>query len=216
MGDVHPVSLVTAVSVSHLPRRTLSPLNSESSDRGVGHPEQSLPDVGRADARSAQIGSCPLIAHSFQVSEYSGEPFTPSFARNLLAKDCWRLALADEVGEDRPQVPLVGGAKSFASGAEGLAGAASGPDGAINRPARERERVGPAPDAGEKMALNVSCEFIGLHLHDAALVHVPGWNVPLTDKLAQPSRRLGIILVVVNPSRRCRDRRQRRRRITYG
>jgi len=56
---------------------------------GVGHadPVEPLPDVRRADARCAQIGSRPGIAHSFQVSEHSGEPFTPSAARNLFAKD---------------------------------------------------------------------------------------------------------------------------------
>lgn len=42
---------------------------------GVGHPEQPLPDVRRADARSAQIGSPDGIAHRFQINSYSGEPF---------------------------------------------------------------------------------------------------------------------------------------------
>src|SRR5690606_30346224 len=46
---------------------------------GVGHPEKPLPDVRRADARSAQIGGPDGISHCFQVSSYSGEPFTSSF-----------------------------------------------------------------------------------------------------------------------------------------
>jgi len=54
---------------------------------GVGYPEQPLPDVRRADARSAQIGGPNPIAHRFQVSTYSGEPFTSSRARNLLSSD---------------------------------------------------------------------------------------------------------------------------------
>jgi len=41
---------------------------------GVAHPVKPLPDVGRADARSWQIGSRDDIATSFQVSEYSIEP----------------------------------------------------------------------------------------------------------------------------------------------
>jgi hypothetical protein len=41
---------------------------------GVGHPVQALPDVRRADARSAQIGGPDGISQCFQVSTYSGEP----------------------------------------------------------------------------------------------------------------------------------------------
>lgn len=41
---------------------------------GVGHPPQSLPDVRRPDARSAQIGGPDAISQCFQVSAYSGEP----------------------------------------------------------------------------------------------------------------------------------------------
>jgi hypothetical protein len=63
----------------------------------VGHPPQPLPDVGRADARSAQIGGRDGIAHSFQVSANSGEPLDAGrAARNLFAKDDWRRALLDE------------------------------------------------------------------------------------------------------------------------
>jgi hypothetical protein len=50
-------------------------------------PIEPLPDVRRPDARCAQIGSRRGISHAFQVSEHSGEPFTPSAACNLLAKD---------------------------------------------------------------------------------------------------------------------------------
>jgi hypothetical protein len=44
----------------------------------VGQPNSSppdpLPDVRRADARSAQIGGPDIISHRFQVSSYTGEP----------------------------------------------------------------------------------------------------------------------------------------------
>ncbi|HWL54291.1 MAG TPA: hypothetical protein VNQ90_17760 [Chthoniobacteraceae bacterium] len=63
---------------------------------GVGHPPKPLPDMRRADARSAQIGSRNGISHVFQVSEYSREPLTSKLACNLLAKDRCRAALADE------------------------------------------------------------------------------------------------------------------------
>jgi hypothetical protein len=89
----------------------------------VGHPPQSLPDVRRPDARSAQIGGPDAIPQCFQVSAYSGEPVAAILARNLLSKDDWRAALADEALELGPQVPLVGGAFALAGGAEGLAGA---------------------------------------------------------------------------------------------
>jgi len=43
--------------------------------------------MGRARARSAQIGGPDCISQRFQVNSYSGEPFTSSTASNLLAKN---------------------------------------------------------------------------------------------------------------------------------
>jgi hypothetical protein len=67
---------------------------------GVGQPDRSeveaLSDVRRTDARSAQIGGPDRIAQCFQVNAYSVEPRPASLARNLLSKDDWREALADE------------------------------------------------------------------------------------------------------------------------
>jgi hypothetical protein len=109
----------------------------------------------RADARSAQIGSRPGISHAFQVSEHSGEPFSPSAACNLLAKDDCRSALRNEAEEGGPEMPLVGCSLSFAGDAEGLAGAASGPDGLVVRPSCELKRPAPASDSCEKVTLRV-------------------------------------------------------------
>jgi hypothetical protein len=53
----------------------------------VGHPVDSLTDVRRTDARSAQIGRPNGVTRSFQVREYSVEPSEPSLARNLFAKE---------------------------------------------------------------------------------------------------------------------------------
>jgi hypothetical protein len=65
-------------------------------------PEQPLPPVRRADARSAQIG-CPAgISQLFQVKANSGEPFTSILARNLLSKHRCRAALGDEVVKSGP------------------------------------------------------------------------------------------------------------------
>jgi hypothetical protein len=75
---------------------------------GVGDPEKPLPDVRRADARSRQIGAPDGISQVLQVNAYSGEPFTPIFARNLLSKDDWRPALGDECVKSGPEVSFVG------------------------------------------------------------------------------------------------------------
>ncbi len=71
---------------------------------GVGHPHKPEPlsDVGRPDARSAQISRPDGVARSFQVSRYKVEPAEAVLARNLLAKDDWRVALVDEMKPVRP------------------------------------------------------------------------------------------------------------------
>jgi hypothetical protein len=78
--------------------------------------------VRRAFARSAQIGTRDGIAQVFQVSKYSGEPFTSVRACNLLSKDRCRTALADEPAKLWPQVSGVFGAFSFPGAREWLAG----------------------------------------------------------------------------------------------
>jgi hypothetical protein len=94
------------------------PLTPFSSCRpiAVGHPVEPLPDVRRADARTAKIRGPHSIAQCFQVKAYSGEPFTTKLARNLLAKDCWRATLLDEPQELGPEVAAVGGAFTLAGG----------------------------------------------------------------------------------------------------
>jgi hypothetical protein len=82
-----------------------------------------LSDVRRPDARSAQIRSPDSKSQCFQVSLYSGEPFTSSRACNLLSKDNWRAALRNEALKLWPEVAGVVGSFSFTGNAEGLAGA---------------------------------------------------------------------------------------------
>jgi hypothetical protein len=74
----------------------------------------------RADARSAEIDRPAGVARCFQVSVYKVEPTEAVFRRNLFTKDDWRLALADEVMERWPQVPLIIKPCSFACRAERL------------------------------------------------------------------------------------------------
>jgi hypothetical protein len=121
---------------------------------GVGHPEQPLSDVRRADARSAQIGGPDGISDCFQVSTYSGEPFTSILARNLFSKDRCRAALGDEAVKSGPEVASIGMATSLSSARKRLTGTAAGPNFSVVWPAGKTERVGPSADAGEEVALS--------------------------------------------------------------
>jgi hypothetical protein len=80
-----------------------------------------LPDVRRAEARRAGIDRPAGVRRIFQVSLYKVEPSEAVLCRNLLAKHNPRSALADEVVESGPQVPLVSKPISFACRAERLA-----------------------------------------------------------------------------------------------
>ena len=120
---------------------------------GVGHEEESLPDVRRPDARSAQIRSPNGVTRSFQVSVYSVEPTEAVSARNLLSKDDWRAALFDEPEPLGPEMALVSHAFPFSSSAEGLAGTRAGPNGNVIWPAGEPERIGPDANSGKGVEL---------------------------------------------------------------
>lgn len=106
---------------------------------GVTQPEvadepESLADVRRTDARSAEIDRPDGVTRCFHISVYKVEPSKSVLARNLFAKDDWRLALPNEVVESRPEVPLVSKPACFACRAERLARAGSCPNGLIVGP----------------------------------------------------------------------------------
>jgi hypothetical protein len=164
---------------------------------GVGHEVQSLPDVRRPEARSAGIERPDGVALCFQVSVNSVEPSKSVLARNLLAKESARAALADEAGDLGPQVALVLDASALPGRAEGLAGAACGPDWLGIRPSGEAQGVAPDPDAGEEVALGESGKVAWLDIYDAPLVNLPVSNEPDGNEIAQPLRRERINLVVV-------------------
>ena len=117
-----------------------------------------------ADARSAQIDSPNGVARCFQVSVYSVEPAEAVLARNLLSKNNWRAALCDEPMELRPEMALVFDALALTCGAEGLAGAASGPDVPVVGPSGEAEGVAPDADTGEEVALGVAAQVCRSHV----------------------------------------------------
>jgi hypothetical protein len=128
---------------------------------GVGHEPEPLPDVERADARSAQIRRPDGVVLAFQVSRNTVEPSKSIRARNLFAKDDCRAALANEPEPRRPKMARIGGAIAFPGGREWLTGATPAPDSAVVRPSGKSEGVTPAADAGEEMTLDESSEIVG-------------------------------------------------------
>ena len=167
---------------------------------GVGHPdgteEQPLSDVRSPDARSAQIRSPDGVALSFQVSANNVEPREASPARNLLSKDDWRAALADEAEPLGPEVALVGEAEAGTGAGERLAWAASGPDGAVVGPPGEAKGVGPGAEAGEGVKLGSAHNVICAELTDGTNIDTPAGDVPGVGEVAEPRRGVGLDLVV--------------------
>jgi hypothetical protein len=165
-------------------------LSFQSRAEAVTHPlcdeEQSLSDVRGADARSAQIDRPDGVARTFQVSVYSVEPSKAVLARNLLSKDDWRAALADEIEPGRPEVALVIEPSTLPGGAERLAGATSGPDGPVVGPAGESEGVTPHSDAGESMELRRGGDLFWLEVCDGAGIDASGGDVPSSSEVLQP------------------------------
>ena len=94
------------------------------------------------------------------------KPTGPNSARNLVSKDDWRAALADETGELGPQVALVVGPLPLPRRRERLAGAAPGPDGLVVGPPCEAEGEAPAANAGEEMGLCVSSQISRSNIDD--------------------------------------------------
>lgn len=107
----------------------------QSRANGVGREVQSLSDMRGLDARSAQIGRPDGVVRTFQISRNNIQPGEAILACNLLAKDDWRATLADEAGEDGPEMALVFRAALLPRCAERLAGTTAGPN---------RSAVGPS------------------------------------------------------------------------
>ena len=123
-----------------------------------------MPDVERADARSAEINRPDGVTRSFQVSVNTVDPAETICARNLFTKDDVRAALAEQVEPRRPKVAAIVGASALPRARERLTGTAPRPDGAIIGPAGEAQGVGPATDAGEEMALLEAAEIGGSNI----------------------------------------------------
>lgn len=163
---------------------------------GVGHPEQALPDMRGARARSAQIGGPDFITHSFQVSAYSGEPFTSSAACNLFANDRCRPALGDELSEIGPQMALIGFAFSGSGAGPRLAGQAGSPNWNSLWTAGELERKRPASDAAEEMVLGESIKLGAFDFLDVGITNFSFRDQGFQLKFLQPRANLRIIVIV--------------------
>jgi hypothetical protein len=166
---------------------------------GVGHPVEPLPDMGRAEARSAGICRPEGVARRFQVSRYKVEPSEAVFRCNLLAKDEFRTALFDEPMERGPKVPLISKPAAFACRAERLAGTGAGPDRSIVGPSGLSQGEAPDADASEEVALNKSGKVGRSDIFDAPFVDLAMRNEAIGDQFAQPRRRERVVLVVVGP-----------------
>ena len=150
--------------------------------QGLGHEPQSLSPMGRADAVCAQYARPNRVVSRFQVQRHSIEPSEPSRAANLLAKDCDRMALADEIVPCGPEVALVSVALPFARSREWLAGARACPNRSVS-PAGELEGVGPAPDPGEEVALREVLDIARHYLLYRAAVHFAPWDQPFAHQI---------------------------------
>jgi hypothetical protein len=190
-SSVFPVADIFSIDTERPPEGVL----------GVGHPlrapPQPLSKVRRFDACSRESGRPEGVACAFQVSRHKIEPPSPSRARNLFAKDDWRLALLDEPVEGGPKVPLVSKPALAACRAERLAGARSGPDLSTVGPPCEAQGIGPPPDAGEEVTLRIAPEVSGEDIFDASFIHISWGNQPLLDQFPEPRGSFGIDLVVV-------------------
>jgi hypothetical protein len=135
---------------------------------GVGHPDkvESVPDVRRANACRCKYRRRNGVCRTFQISGYKVPPAVSNRRINLLSKDDWRPALADEAVKFRPEVARVFKARSFACAGERRTGATSGPDFPVVRPSGKPESVRPSADSGKEMALRKPIKVLRMHVFD--------------------------------------------------
>lgn len=57
--------------------------------------------------------------------------------------------------------------------------------------------MAPHADAGEEMALREPTQVVGLDIEDAPFIYFAGRDMPGRYQVAQPLRRVGVVLVVV-------------------
>jgi hypothetical protein len=104
--------------------------------------------------------------------------------RNLLTKDDWRAALAEEAKPRRPKVARIVSPNLGACAREGLAGAGARPNRSGVVPSGKSEGVTPAADAGEEVALKEAIDVGGLNIGNTPFIDFAIGNQPFLDQFA--------------------------------
>jgi hypothetical protein len=163
---------------------------------GVGQPL-----VIGAEGVSAKNRRRAGVRIAFKVQCGSVPPSPVNRVRNLFAKDCWRLSLADEPEEIRPEMPFIAltfrAAMSNATDWERLTGARACPNRSWLWPSCEAQGVGPAANTCEEMALDESAEIVGLNIYDAPFIDLARGDESRLDKFPQPGCGFRIVFIVV-------------------
>jgi len=165
---------------------------------GVGHPEESVSDVRRTDARRRKRDGPEGVTHGFHVSVYKVDPRLDSLARNLFSKDDWRFALLDEPGKSWPKVPWVLKPSSSACRAERLARTGTGPNRSIICPAGTPKGERPNSDPGKEVALREAAQVAWVDIFDTPFIHDARRDMAGLDEVSQPLRGVRVELVVVS------------------
>jgi hypothetical protein len=117
---------------------------------------------------------------------------------NLLPKNCWGAADADEVEEGEEKLaPWVGEAEPLPGAGKARAGQGGSPAGEVGK-SGEAEGIGPAADARKEVALRVVPQVIGLDGTDVPPVDSPPRYVPISSKLPEPLAGETVEFVVVD------------------
>jgi hypothetical protein len=164
---------------------------------GVGHEEQALSLVRRADAVCSEYGVPAGVALAFQVCVNKIEPAMANRCRNLLSKHNRRAALADEMEPRWPEMPLIVKPSAFTCRAERLARATASPHGSIVRPSGKTKGVAPDSDPCEEVALRIASKIAGSDILDAPFVNIARRDMSSSDEIAQPLRAIPIYFVVI-------------------
>jgi len=158
--------------------------------------KQALTKMRRTDPRSAQIRRPAGVTQCLQVSRYAVEPRPSIRTRNLLAKDDWRAALADELVPCRPEGALVCDPAPPSRDAEGLAGTGSSPNGKLSWPAGEPKRVVPETDPGKSVEATRPSKARRIDLADIRFGDASSADVPGCDEPPQPCAGVRVDIVV--------------------
>ena len=171
---VFPAASILSVETERPPLGTHGVGHDTMRAGSVGDEVETLANVGRANARSAEIRRPDGVTLSFQVSRNSVEPLESVRTRNLLPKDKLRATLANEPEPMGPNMSSVIFPLSLACDRERLTGTRTGPHGEIVRPSGEPKRVRPTADPGEEVSLRVAVEILRGQLLDRATLDRSG------------------------------------------